>query len=314
MYLYIINLMKVSVIIAIMLTLSSSAYTQDQVLYGEGFLSNLEQYRADLIGENDGDTAQLDSLRRQIAEKAKSYKLANEVIRRVVTEGIYEWESYWDFIKTIEKSEKYSEIAGFFTKDDYDLIRHNYELIITARSIFLKNRSPFEINKEPVLELLKNLQIERNDVCADIGTGTGNRGLLMAMLDLELKIYVTKISEDWLTYLEIRNKSWQQKDYLDKITIVEGGESQLNLPEKCDKIFMNKTFHHIEQYEAILSDVKANLKEGGMLIITEPLPSKSKRERTSDCRQLLRPREIKKRLKKGGFQIVVMEKPFSCSL
>jgi SAM-dependent methyltransferase len=125
---------------------------------------------------------------------------------------------------------------------------------------------PEREQEEKVSSLIKNMEIQSNDVIADIGAGSGYHVFKMAPLAYNGKIYAVDIQPQMLE--AIRTNPLYNKN--NNIETILGTEKSVNLPENSvDKILMVDVYHEFNfPYEMIMSMKKA-LKIDGKLFLIE---------------------------------------------
>ncbi|OZV70141.1 SAM-dependent methyltransferase [Winogradskyella aurantia] len=125
---------------------------------------------------------------------------------------------------------------------------------------------PEREQEEKVSSLIKNMDIQSNDVIADIGAGSGFHVFKMAPLAHNGKIYAVDIQPQMLE--AIRTNPLYNKN--NNIETILGTEKSVNLPENSiDKILMVDVYHEFNfPYEMIMSMKKA-LKIDGKLFLIE---------------------------------------------
>lgn len=120
--------------------------------------------------------------------------------------------------------------------------------------------------EENTSKLIKNMDIQADDVIADIGAGSGYHVFKMAPLASTGQVYAVDIQEEMLAAIEKK----QKKEGLKNITRVKGSETSANLKQNSlDKVLMVDVYHEFNfPYEMLLS-IKAAMKSGGELYLIE---------------------------------------------
>ena len=128
----------------------------------------------------------------------------------------------------------------------------------------------FEIESREVfasrLEILKNCELKRGNVIADIGAGTGLFTRMFSRSVDDGWVYAVDIAPKFLDH--IRKSS--DEIGLTNITPVLCGEDSVSLPaNSIDVAFICDTYHHFEHHEATLASIHKALKEDGRLIVID---------------------------------------------
>ena len=120
---------------------------------------------------------------------------------------------------------------------------------------------PEREQEENVSRLLKNINIQVDDVIADIGAGSGYHVFKMAPQVPEGAVYAVDIQEEMLAEM----KRVQQKTGISNVNLVKGSVQSVNLPENAmDKVLMVDVYHEfdfpLEMLESISKAMKADAK------------------------------------------------------
>jgi predicted methyltransferase len=118
--------------------------------------------------------------------------------------------------------------------------------------------------------LVEVLGVHKSSVVADIGAGSGELTVRMALIvDTDGRVYSTDINPERLK--EIREAV--EKAGLQNVTVVEGGSARTNLPgECCDAIFMRHVYHHLGDPQAMNASLLRSLKPGGRVAVVDFAP------------------------------------------
>ncbi|TCK66647.1 methyltransferase family protein [Winogradskyella wandonensis] len=120
--------------------------------------------------------------------------------------------------------------------------------------------------EENTSKLIKNLDIQPNDILADIGAGSGYHVFKMAPLAKNGKVYAVDIQKEMLDAIKQENK--RQK--LNNIVLLQGTEKSTNLPEDAiDKILMVDVYHEFSFPVEMLASMKKALKPNGEIYLVE---------------------------------------------
>jgi ubiquinone/menaquinone biosynthesis C-methylase UbiE len=113
--------------------------------------------------------------------------------------------------------------------------------------------------------VIQALQLQRGQIVADLGAGTGYFSTRLAKSTAVAKVYAVDIEPSMVAHLTERAKG----EGLPHVTAVLAGADRTNLPEPVDVVLVVDTFHHIPNRVAYFTALKANLKPGGRLAIID---------------------------------------------
>lgn len=120
--------------------------------------------------------------------------------------------------------------------------------------------------EENVSQLIKNMNIQKNDVIADIGAGSGYHAFRMAAIATKGTIYAVDIQEEMLLAIE---KSKGDNKFKNVKTIL-GSEKSVNLPENSvDKVLMVDVYHEFSFPVEMINSIKKALKPKGKIYLIE---------------------------------------------
>lgn len=120
--------------------------------------------------------------------------------------------------------------------------------------------------EEKTQTLLKNMEIEVDDVIADIGAGSGYHVFKMAKMATEGRIYAVDIQDEMLD--EMR-KIKSNGDYAN-VEIVKGTIKDVNLPENTvDKVLMVDVYHEFSYPVEMIEAIKKALTPNGEIYLIE---------------------------------------------
>ena len=120
--------------------------------------------------------------------------------------------------------------------------------------------------EENTSRLLLNLNIEPDDVIADIGAGSGYHVFKMAPEVPNGKIYAVDIQDEMLEAMKIK----KEEANVENVILVKGDEQSVNLPEdKIDKILMVDVYHEFEFPVEMIASIKSSLKDDGEVYLIE---------------------------------------------
>jgi SAM-dependent methyltransferase len=124
---------------------------------------------------------------------------------------------------------------------------------------------PEREREENTSKLIKNMNIQADDIIADIGAGSGYHVYKMAPLAHKGKIFAVDIQEEMLAAI-MMNSDFNTSN----IETILGNETTVNLPENSvDKVLMVDVYHEFSYpYEMLLS-IKKALKDNGEIYLIE---------------------------------------------
>lgn len=159
-------------------------------------------------------------------------------------------------------------------------------------------------------EIIEFLKIKEGSTVADIGC---HEGYMTVKLSGQVKtngvVYAVDVEQDKLDLL----KKHLADRKISNVRLVKGDYDNPKLPpNSLDAAIILDTYHEMDDHDKILEHVKVSLKNGGRLILCEPI---------ADARKKLTRAEQEKRhelgmnfaledLKKAGFEIVYQKDPF----
>ncbi|MCC4212967.1 class I SAM-dependent methyltransferase [Leeuwenhoekiella parthenopeia] len=125
---------------------------------------------------------------------------------------------------------------------------------------------PEREQEENVSLLLKNMNIQADDIIADIGAGSGYHVFKMATQAPEGMVYGVDIQEEMLAEM----KRVQLINGITHVTLVKGSVQSVNLPEnKVDKVLMVDVYHEFEFPLEMLASIKKAMKADAKLYLIE---------------------------------------------
>lgn len=114
-------------------------------------------------------------------------------------------------------------------------------------------------------QVLDALGLERTDVVADLGAGTGYFSVRIAKRVPEGKVFAIDIEPDMVRYLRER----AQQEHLGGLVPVLASEESANLPEPVDLVLIVDTYHHIDHRIAYFERLRTSLRPKGRLAIVD---------------------------------------------
>lgn len=121
-------------------------------------------------------------------------------------------------------------------------------------------------DEEKTARLLANMNLNPNDVVADIGAGSGYHVFKMASMLSKGHIYAVDIQEEMLAAI----KEKIQETATSNVTPVQGNLKNVNLPEhSIDKVLMVDVYHEFEYPLEMMASIKKALKDSGVVCLVE---------------------------------------------
>ena len=125
---------------------------------------------------------------------------------------------------------------------------------------------PEREQEENVSKLLQNMDIQFDDVIADIGAGSGYHTFKMAGMADQGSIYAVDIQDEMLA--EMRRQ--QQSNGINNVTLIKGSDQSVNLPENSvDKVLMVDVYHEFNYPLEMMQSIRTSLKAGGQVFLIE---------------------------------------------
>ena len=159
-------------------------------------------------------------------------------------------------------------------------------------------------------EIIKLLKIKPGSHVADIGC---HEGYMTIKLSREVNgtgtVYAVDVDQSKLDLL----KKHLTERKIENVTLIKGDYDNPKLPaNSLDAVIILDTYHEMDDHDKIVEHIKASLKNGGRLILCEPIAESRKK--------LTRAEQEKKHelgmnfaledLKKAGFEIMMQKDPF----
>ena len=120
--------------------------------------------------------------------------------------------------------------------------------------------------EENTTRLLANMDIQPDDVIADIGAGSGYHVFKMAPKVPEGEIYAVDIQPEMLQAMRIKKKELDAEN----VKLIKGAEETVNLPaDKIDKVLMVDVYHEFEYPVEMMASIKKSLKDNGEVFLIE---------------------------------------------
>lgn len=114
-------------------------------------------------------------------------------------------------------------------------------------------------------EVIRALELESNDVVADIGAGTGYFTVRLAQAVPEGRVYAVDIERDMVRFLQERVR----REKLENVSPIAGKPDDPQLPEPVDLALLVNTFHHIEDRPEYFRRLRGSLAAGARVAIID---------------------------------------------
>ena len=114
------------------------------------------------------------------------------------------------------------------------------------------------------------LELKPGSAVADVGAGKGKMAARMAAhVGPQGHVFATEIDAERLA--DIRKAA--AKAGMGNVTVMEGGERDTRLPERCcEAIFLRKVYHHVTDPAPMNASLYRSLRPGGVLAIIDFSP------------------------------------------
>lgn len=171
----------------------------------------------------------------------------------------------------LERSENPESISGYeFKSGDYNGIGKWYLGREIAHVMGFQGMEwlerPEREQEENSATLIKNMNIQPNDVIADIGAGSGYHVFKMVEKLNDGKIYAVDIQPEMLSAMSVKKESLKLKN----IELVLGDEQTTNLPENSiDKILMVDVYHEFNYPVEMIQSMSQALKKNCEVYLIE---------------------------------------------
>lgn len=163
-----------------------------------------------------------------------------------------------------------------------------------------------EQNAADAAWLIQALDIRAGSTVGEIGAGAGEITLAMARTVGESgRVFSNELNKTRLAAIGTSAEAGG----LHNVTLVEGRETETNLPEQCcDAIFMRNVYHHFGDPPAMNASLLKSLKPGGRLAILDFTPppggESAPGHRGDDNHHGITTPTLERELKAAGFEIV----------
>ena len=158
-------------------------------------------------------------------------------------------------------------------------------------------------------ELLRQLNLKPGGQVADIGCHEGYMTFkLSAVVGKKGKVYAVDVEQSKLDKLKIN----QEKRKITNVSAIKGDNDNPNLPLHLDAVIIVDTYHEMDDHDAILQHIWVALKQGGRLVLCEPIAGERRKIQRADQEKKheLGINFALEDLKKAGFTIIKQQDPF----
>ncbi len=120
--------------------------------------------------------------------------------------------------------------------------------------------------EENTSTLIRNMQIKKGEVIADIGAGSGYHVFKMATLVPDGLVYAVDIQKEMLAAIRKR----KEQEGIGNIRLIQGTEQSSELPENTiDKVLMVDVYHEFTYPMEMMASIKKALRPGGSVYLIE---------------------------------------------
>lgn len=143
-----------------------------------------------------------------------------------------------------------------------DVVQKHYQRLADNYDGFLYYSDDFV--RTLTSKMIKMLQLQEEDILADIGCGTGMYSLDM-MKQVRLRHPVIGVDPFPQMLAQIPTDAPIERIAMDALAFSR-------VDRKYDKVLIKETVHHVESKEEFFSNLKRNLKPGGILLLVHVPP------------------------------------------
>ena len=167
--------------------------------------------------------------------------------------------------ESVENNEVYTYKSGDYNGIGKWYLGREIAHVMGFQGMEWLNR-PEREQEENVSTLLENMDIQSDDVIADIGAGSGYHVFKMAPKASNGKVYAVDIQEEMLAEMR-RQKSARD---IDNVELIKGSEQSVNLPNNAiDKVLMVDVYHEFNYPLEMMLSIKKSLKPDGKVYLIE---------------------------------------------
>ena len=165
--------------------------------------------------------------------------------------------------------ERGGRVGRGFLKENKRLAAAVAVVLIAATALTIYREQALRFEAEAV-RLEELLAVEPGMTVAEIGAGRGEMALRMAQrVGPTGHVFINELNPERLE--DIRGAMADAG--LQNVTIIEGSEDDVNLPEACcDAIYMRRVYHHITHPKALNASLHRALRPGGRLAVIDFTP------------------------------------------
>jgi len=117
-------------------------------------------------------------------------------------------------------------------------------------------------------EVLKNLDLKKDMIAADFGSGSGGWVIPLAKILEEGKVYAIDILEEPLSALKTKIKLDKTLNNIETVKSDIERTSKL-LSNSCDLVLMTNLLFEVEDIKKVMEEGKRVLKEGGRVLVVD---------------------------------------------
>lgn len=140
---------------------------------------------------------------------------------------------------------------------------------------------PFVTSLDEIAAILKHrcvdtIKFRKGEVIADIGAGNGYIEAMLSIYNDGLSFYIQDIDKSVCNQNAINKvvdfyQEVKGRPFTNRFIVVNGTDTDTNLPDNTfDKILMLWTYQYLKEPQIFIKDVRANLKDNGLLYIINP--------------------------------------------
>ncbi len=265
---------KISTII-LLLTLSTTWAQTDTI--EQSLISATNEFRNSIL-LNSPDYEDFEALKRRWSKIEKDEDIIKDLLYNL-TYGIQVYDPKFKRIqKILKKQYPNSLLHTKISEQDVETIKKNLDLLSFINDQYLEDKYPYKIKLDTAnINEIKFINIQPNEVIADIGSGNGNQILLTSLIYQQNDFILSEIDFSLVIFLQekIKRNSSLLFKYNRRIDIAIGKNKSLNLGTRVDKIIVRNSFHHFKKKEEMLESMIEYLNPNGSVIFIEPLKSNS---------------------------------------
>jgi len=159
-------------------------------------------------------------------------------------------------------------------------------------------------------ELIRQLNIKPGSKVADVGSHEGYMSVkLSTKVGISGKVYAVDVAQSKLDKLS----DYLAKRNISNVELIKGDYDNPKLPlNLLDAVIILDTFHEMDDHDKILEHIKASLKQGGRLVLCEPIAEERRKSNREDQKRKheLGMNFALEDLQKAGFTILKQQDPF----